>query len=77
MPHIIIKMLEGRSEPVKELCVAKVAKALQEATGASDSHISVSIEDYTAQEWQEVFKNEIEGNPNLRKKPGYRPEDLL
>ena len=77
MPHIIIKMLEGRSEPVKALCVSKVAKALQEATGTPDKYISVAIEDYTVQEWQDVFKNEIEGNENVRKKPGYEPEDLL
>lgn len=77
MPHITIKMLEGRSEPVKALCVSKVAKALQEATGTPDAFISVSIEDYTAEEWQEVYKEEIENNPNLRKKPNYDPKSLL
>ena len=77
MPHIVIKMLEGRSETVKALCSSKVAQALQEATGTPDKYISVSIEDYTAQEWQDVFKTEIAENSNLRKKPDYKPEDLL
>lgn len=77
MPHIVIKMLEGRSETVKSLCVSKVAQALQEVTGTPDKYISVTIEDYSAEEWQDIFKNEIANNPNLRKKPNYKPEELL
>ena len=77
MPHITIKMLEGRSDSVKDLCVSKVAKALQEATGTPDCYISVSVEDYTAEEWQDVYKNEVAENPNLKKMPSYNPKDLL
>ncbi len=77
MPHITIKTLAGKSEEVKNLCVEKVAKAMQEALGASDKHISVSVEDYSPQEWQDVYANEIENNPNLRKKPDYDPKSFL
>lgn len=77
MPHISIKMLEGRTQQQKEITTQKVAKALQEALGVSNEHISVAIEDFTAKEWQEVFKNEIEGNKNIYKAPEYDPKDLL
>ena len=77
MPHIIIKMLEGRSEPVKALCVSKVAQALQEATGTPDCYISVAVEEFTPEEWQDVYKNDIENNQDLRKLPDYDPRDLL
>lgn len=77
MPHIIIKMLEGRSEPVKALCVSKVAEALKEAAGIPDCYISVSVEEYSAQEWQDVFAKDIKDNPTVIKAPEYDPKDLL
>ena len=77
MPHISLNMLKGRTEEQKKLAVEKLSKALIEAIGCSDTHISVSVDDYTALEWQDVFKKEIEENPNLYKKPGYDPKSLL
>lgn len=77
MPHITIKMLKGRSEEQKELAVKKVAEALKDALGCSDSHISVSVKDYSAQEWQSVFAEEIAGEKDLFKKPDYDPKDML
>lgn len=77
MPHVTIKILEGRSEPVKALCVAKVAQAIREATGTPDKYISVAVEEFTPEQWQEVFHNEIENNPNIIKSPNYKPQDLL
>lgn len=77
MPHITIKILEGRSEPVKALCVARVAQAVRDTTGTPDKYISVAFEEYTPQQWQEVFHNEIENNPDIVKAPRYKPEDLL
>ncbi|MBE6837946.1 MAG: 4-oxalocrotonate tautomerase [Ruminococcus sp.] len=77
MPHISLKMLKGRTDAQKKLAEEKLVAALKEAIGASDVHISMSIEDYTAEEWQEVYKKEITDNPNVVKYPGYKPEDLL
>lgn len=77
MPHISIKMLEGRSEEEKALAVQKVTQAICEAFGCPDIYVSVAVKDYTPQEWQEVFAEEIQGSGDLRKKPGYDPRDLL
>lgn len=77
MPHITIKMLKGRTEEQKQLAVQKVSEALCEALGCTDSHVSVSVKDYTPQEWQTVFANEVIADADLKKKPGYDPKDLL
>lgn len=77
MPHITIKMLKGRTDEQKQIAAEKVSAALVDAIGCTESHISVSVEDFTAQEWQEQFRVEVSENPNLVKKPAYNPEDLL
>lgn len=77
MPHITIKMLKGRTQEQKELAAEKVAQALYDAIGCSQSHISVSVEDYTPEEWQDVYAVEVDNNPNLVKNANYNPKDLL
>lgn len=77
MPHISIKMLKGRTDEQKKLAADKLADALCDAIGCTTNHISVSVEDYTAEEWQEVFQKEIAENDSIFKKPDYDPKDLL
>lgn len=77
MPHITIKMLKGRTDEQKKTAAENVAKALVEAIGCTESHVSVSVEDFTPQEWQEQYRIEVAENPHLVKKPDYNPEDLL
>lgn len=77
MPHISIKMLEGRTDEQKKNAAESVKKALCEAIGCSECHVSVSVSDYTALEWQEQYRIEIAENPDILIKPDYRPEDLL
>ncbi|HEY8423833.1 MAG TPA: tautomerase family protein [Clostridia bacterium] len=78
MPHISVKMLKGRTDAQKEKLANALKDTLKEVLGVSDKYISVSIQDYTAQEWQEEFKKEITDNmENVWIKPQYDPEDLL
>lgn len=77
MPHISIKMLKGRTDEQKLLAANKLADALCEALGCTPEHISVAVEDYTPEEWQDVFLKDIKGNKNIVKQPDYNPEDLL
>lgn len=78
MPHISVKMLKGRTEEQKKLAAEKLTAALCEAIDCRDSHVTVGIEDYTAEEWQEVFAKEIEGKSDtLYRKPTYDPKSLL
>ena len=78
MPHISIKMLKGRTEEQKVKAAEAVTKALAESLGIGDFYITATIEDFTAEEWQEVFKEEITDKPDkVYKKPNYDPKSLL
>ena len=78
MPHISLKMLKGRTEEQKKLAADKLTAALCEALGCGDGHVTVGIEDYTPEEWQKVFAEDIEGKSGtLYRKPAYDPKRLL
>ena len=55
----------------------RLSKALTDTLGCSSQWVTVSIDDYNGKEWQEVFKNDIEGSSHLYKKPQYDPKILL
>lgn len=77
MPHITLKMLKGRTDEQKKAAAEKLSAALVEAIGCTPSHISVSVEDFTPEEWQEQFRTEVAENPHLVQKPDYDPKELL
>ena len=77
MPHISLKMLKGRTEEQKQNAAKKLTIALCEARGCSETHVSDTVEDFTAEEWQDVFAKEIQDNKAIVKKPEYDPKDLL
>lgn len=77
MPHITIKMLKGRTDEQKTLAGIKVADALAEAIGCDPTHISVSVEDFTPLEWQDVFKKDVTENDKIVLQPDYDPKSLL
>ena len=78
MPHISVKMLEGRSEEQKKQLAEALEKTLSETLGCATTWVTVSIEDYSAKQWQDVFKKEVtENEDNLYKKAQYDPKILL
>ncbi|MGN1411020.1 MAG: 4-oxalocrotonate tautomerase family protein [Oscillospiraceae bacterium] len=77
MPHITIKMLKGRTDEQKTLAGIKVAETLAQTIGCDPTHISVSVEDYTPVEWQEVYKKDVENNDKIVLQPNYDPKSLL
>ena len=78
MPHVSIKMIKGRTEAQKDAAAKAVKEALMKTLGAGDAHVSVSVEDFTPLQWQDVFKAEITDKPQaLRIAPQYDPKDIL
>ena len=75
MPHVIVKLLSGRTEQQKARIAAEVTKAVMASTGNGEDAVSVSIEDVEPSEWTEkIYKPDIIGKPDkLYKKPGYDP----
>ena len=77
MPHINVKMIEGRSEEQKKALAKALQKALVDTLGCGDMWVSVSIDDYSGKEWQDVFEKDIKGSAHLYKEPEYDPKILL
>lgn len=76
MPHVIVKMKEGRSEEQKRRTAELVAKAIMQGVGCQESSVSVAIVDIPSDDWMStVYRTEIEPQMDtLYKKPGYKPD---
>ncbi|WP_280952228.1 tautomerase family protein [Rhizobium anhuiense] len=77
VPHIIVKMIEGRSRTQKQELSDRLAEALMAVLGSRDEAVSVAIEDVPADKWEsDVFLPEIKGRKEtLYKKPEYASVD--
>jgi 4-oxalocrotonate tautomerase len=75
MPHVIVKMLSGRTDEQKQRLAEEITKVVMNITGNGEQSVSVSIEDIEQRDWTEkVYKPDIAGNwDKLYKKPGYNP----
>lgn len=76
MPHVIIKLLSGRSDQQKTRIAEEVTKAIIATANCNEKAVSVSIQDIQPDAWTEtVYKPDILNGPGkLFKKPGYSPE---
>lgn len=63
MPNISVKMLAGRTREQKEKLAEDLVEVLSRDLGADKRWITCTIEDYDAEQWQEVFKTEIADKP--------------
>ena len=79
MPHIAVKMLQGRTEEQKKRLAAALVRTLTEELGCSDHYVTCTIEDYDARQWQDVFRSDIADKPKDKdyKKAEYDPKSLL
>nr|WP_321453981.1 tautomerase family protein [uncultured Carboxylicivirga sp.] len=73
MPHFQIKLLEGKTEEQKQELAQELVKTAQRVIGYGEESFSVSIEDFTLDQWKNnVYPNEIMGKKDiLYKEPGY------
>ena len=73
MPHVIVKLWPGRTIKQKTDLSNKITEALKTAIDATDSSISIAIEEIPKEKWKElVYDAEItEKEELLYKKPGY------
>ena len=75
MPHIIVKLAQGRSEAVKQELADRLAVTMMEILAIDTEAISVAVEDVPADNWmQQVYGPDIEAAAErLLKRPGYGP----
>jgi 4-oxalocrotonate tautomerase len=75
MPHVIVKLLAGRTEQQKARIAEEMTKTVMATTSNGEDAVSVAIEDVERKDWTEkVYRPDILGNwHKLFKKPGYDP----
>lgn len=75
MPHVIVKLLPGRSEQQKTKIAEEITKAVMATADCAETSVSVGIEDVAFDDWTEtVYRPDIAGKPDtIYKKPGYNP----
>lgn len=75
MPHVVVKLLAGRSEQQKSRLAAQLVRDVMAILNCGEESISVAIEDINAGDWAEkVYNAEIAPNwEELYKKPDYNP----
>ena len=75
MPHVVIKMLRGRSEETKKQLAQAITHSLMSIAGVGEDSVSVATEDVEAADWTEqVYKPDIAAKRDtLYKQPGYKP----
>jgi len=75
MPHVIVKMLPGRSDQLKAKLAQEMTKAVTSTLNLGEDSVSVAIEDVQEKDWTEqVYNPDIIGKAaTIYKKPGYDP----
>ncbi|MFT3694013.1 MAG: tautomerase family protein [Kofleriaceae bacterium] len=73
MPHIIIKLMRGRSEQQKQELADAITRDVMTYANAGEDSVSVAIEDIAPGDWaKQVFEPDIAAKPHsIYKKPGY------
>ncbi len=76
MPHVIVKLLRGRSEQQKARLAEQISKEVVAIANCGEESVSVAIEEINPEDWAEtVYKPDILDKPEkLYKKPGYKPQ---
>lgn len=77
MPHVILKMVEGRTQAQKQALAAALTQAVTASLGCGEDLVSVAIEDVRDADWMaKVYGPDIrDRSDTIYRMPGYGPED--
>lgn len=75
MPHVVVKLVSGRTEQQKQKLADGVTQAVMTSLGVGADSVSVSLEECESGKWTEkVYTPDIINGPGkLYKRPGYKP----
>ena len=71
MPHIVIKTISGPSKEQIQEAAAQISKIVTKTMGKPEKYVSVSVEEYSFGEWENVYDEFVKGKDNVVVKPGY------
>jgi len=74
MPHVIVKLVPGKSEQQKAQLAERITQAVISTLNSGEESVSVSLEEVPPADWKRlVYEKDIQHGPGtLYKKPGYR-----
>lgn len=75
MPHVVVKLIPGKSNEQKTRLAEAISKNVMEVLNYGEDAISVAFEEVERQDWTtKVYKPEIQDKwDTVYKKPGYNP----
>ena len=75
MPHVIVKLLPGRSEEQKTQLALQIVKDVVAIAKCEEKVVSVAFEEVAKEDWvEQVYKPDIlDKQESLYVKPGYNP----
>lgn len=73
MPHVIVKLIAGKTEEQKQRLVEAITRDVMEAFDYGADSVSVAVQEVARDRWKdEVYLPDIQsGAAKLYKKPGY------
>ncbi len=71
MPHIVIKTIKGPSQAQLKEAAEQIATIVNKTMGKPKKYISVSVEEYSFDEWEGVYNECVKDKKNVIIKPGY------
>ena len=71
MPHIVIKTISGPSQKQLQEAAEQISAIINKTMGKPEKYISVSVEEYGFDEWEDVYDEFIKDKDNVLVKPGY------
>ncbi|HTW47905.1 MAG TPA: tautomerase family protein [Acidobacteriaceae bacterium] len=75
MPHVVVKLVAGKSEEQKARLTAAIVRDVMDVLRFGEEAVSVAFEEVAMEDWAEkVYRPEIQRKwETLYKKPGYTP----
>ena len=71
MPHVVIKAISGTSQEQMQKTAEQIAEIVNTTMGKPMKYISVSVEEYSRDDWEGVYNECIKDKENMLVKPGY------
>ena len=71
MPHIVIKTISGKPQEQLQEAAEQAVAAVSKALGKPEKYFSVSVEEYSYDEWEGVYNEYVKDKDNVLVKPGY------
>ena len=69
--QFLIKAIKGASPAQIKDCAEQVSAAITKTLGKPEKYVSVSVEEFSFDNWESVYNEHIKDKDNVLIKPGY------